>query len=157
MMQFHKAMAIWMIALFGLWGCSKAPPSGPSPERVKALEDDLKSAYAQRDQVNSKLRNSEVNVASHEKEIERLQGIVKQTSHERDDAQNMIKVRTTERDALQTQYESFRKTLKDLIGQAEVTLNRPVETTPTTTVEGPKLGGPALLGATAIPMTPAGY
>jgi len=57
----------------------------------------------------------------------------------------MIKTRTSERDTVQTQYETFRKSLKDLIGNAEAALPnaKPANTGVAATTEpaGPRLSG----------------
>ena len=44
---------------------------------------------------------------------------------ERDTLKAEVKVRTSERDALQVHYESFRKNIKELLGQAESSLGAP--------------------------------
>ena len=42
---------------------------------------------------------------------------------ERNDLQLALKLRTGERDAVAVQYETFRKTIKDLLGQADAAAN----------------------------------
>ena len=63
MTRANKALAILMVAAFGLWGCAQGPAHGPAAaEKIKALEgkcskleDDYKSVAAARDQLRKKL------------------------------------------------------------------------------------------------------
>jgi hypothetical protein len=54
------------------------------------------------------------------------------TVKERDELRAQLKTRTTELVLLSNQFESFRKSLKDLIGQTEAALNKPPGVTGTT-------------------------
>ena len=124
MTRYHKAVGVFLVTVFGLWGCARGPATNgnTSNDKVRALEaktakleEDLKNALASKDQLRKKLSDSEDAQNQLQHEIERINTMVK----ERD---NMIKTRTTERDLVQTQYESFRKNLKELLGQAEAAL-----------------------------------
>ncbi len=123
MTRYHKALGVFLVTLFGLWGCARGPAtSSNTTDRIKALEaktakleEDLKAALALNNQLRKKLSDSEDAQTQLQNEIGRLNAVVK----ERD---NMIQTRTTERDTVQTQYEGFRKSLKELIGQAEAAL-----------------------------------
>jgi uncharacterized coiled-coil DUF342 family protein len=109
----NKALVVAIVATLGLWGCARGPVNGPgAAERIKSLEykvakleDDFRAAAAARDQVRKKL----------DQEVARLQITVK----ERDDLRKQLTVRTTERDTVQTQYDQFRKGLRDLLGQMD--------------------------------------
>lgn len=142
MTRYHKALGVFLVTLFGLWGCARTPASNANAtnDRIKALEaktakleEDLKAALALKDQFRRKLTEAEDAQNQLQHEIERLNSVVK----ERD---AMIKTRTGERDLVQTQYESFRKNLKDLIGQAESALPnaKPATTGVAATPDKPK-------------------
>lgn len=108
-----------IVALAGLWGCAQGP-SAAQVERLKALESkaarleaDFRTAATARDQFRQSLTQAE-------DQIQKLQLVVK----ERDELQVALKVKTSERDQVSAQYESFRKTIRDLVGQAEATVLR---------------------------------
>lgn len=112
-------------------GCAKPAASvGPKTDgdkfkaleaRVAKLEEDLRSATAERD-------GAVARAASFEQKwkAEASRAIV--FEKERDAARHALIARTTERDTLQVQFDGFRKNLKDLIGQAE-TAARPTPLT----------------------------
>jgi hypothetical protein len=60
---------------------------------------------------------------------------------ERDDLRVQLKVRTTERDQVSNQYEQFRKSLRDLVGQAESAVLRFSDGEPVTIAIGPRANG----------------
>jgi chromosome segregation ATPase len=124
MSRYHKALGMFVITLFGLWGCSRGSTSSGSGDkpnleaRLHKVEDELKSAAAARDQNRRKLIEAEEVAVELQQEIDRLRQIVK----ERDELKGDLKARTLERDQLQVQYDNFRRNIKDLLGQAETTL-----------------------------------
>jgi len=116
MSRAHKALAILVVSTLGLWGCAKGPGSSSS-ERIKALEakvsrleGDVKLGETAREQLRKKL-------ATAEDQLNKLQ-------KEREELEKTLTVRTTERDTLQTQYDGFRKNLRELLGTAETTAPR---------------------------------
>ena len=134
MSRAHKALAILVVSTLGLWGCAKGPGSNGA-ERVKALEakvnrleGDLKVGESAREQVRKKLATAEEHLA-------KLQ-------HDRDDLEKTLTARTSERDNLQTQFEQFRKNLRDLLGQAEASVPRYLPPPVTVTATGPAPGKP---------------
>jgi septal ring factor EnvC (AmiA/AmiB activator) len=124
MSRAHKALAILVVSTLGLWGCAKGPTSSSS-ERIKALEakvsrleGDVKLGETAREQLRKKL-------ATADEQLNKLQ-------KDRDELDKSLTVRTSERDTLQTQYDGFRKSLRDLLGTAESTAPRylpPITTT----------------------------
>ncbi len=113
MSRAHKALAILVVSTLGLWGCAKGPGSS-GPERIKALEakvsrleGDVKLGETAREQLRKKL-------AAAEEHLTKLQ-------KDRDELDKTLTARTSERDNLQSQYEQFRKSLRDLLGNAETT------------------------------------
>ncbi len=110
-----RAAAVLFVSLLGLWGCAQGPTATAQAERIKSLEAkvarleaDFRTAAATRDQLRAQL-------AQAEDLAQKLPTVVK----ERDDLKAQLKLRTGERDQLAAQYETFRKSIKDLIGQAE--------------------------------------
>lgn len=143
MSQYQKILAVLAVVMVGIWGCAQGPAGGASAEKVKALEnkvarleEDFRAATAARDQFRKKLADTEAVAAQLRQEVDSLTPVVK----ERDDLQALLKVRTTERDQLTNQFDGFRKSLKDLLGATEATLNK--GNVPANTVSKPK--GPNL-------------
>lgn len=134
MSRSHQAIAVLLVALFGLWGCSKAPTDGGiSAEKLKAvetklakLEDDFRAASSARDQLRKKLSAAEENQVELQSQIDRLAKDVKIKDE-------LIEKRTSERDLTAMQYENFRKGLKDLIIKAEESIAKPESTSPNST------------------------
>lgn len=131
MTQYQKALAVMVVAVLGIWGCAQGPAS--PGEKVKSLEakvnrleDDFKAAAAARDQFKKKLVESENMTVQMRQELDAIQ-------KEREELRTTVKTRTAERDNLSNQFETFRKNLKDLIGQTEAALAKPANP-PTATV-----------------------
>jgi predicted nuclease with TOPRIM domain len=141
MTRYHKALGVFLVTLFGIWGCARGPATSganATNDRIKALEaktakleEDLKSALALKDQLRKKLSETEDAQNQQQREIERLTTVLKD--------------RTSERDVVQAQYEAFRKNLKELIGSAEAALPnaKPAASGVAATAEP---AGPALTG-----------
>jgi hypothetical protein len=164
MTRTNKIIFFLLVVGMGIYGCAKTPPgnarseSNSSPEaRAQRWEEDFRAAAAARDQYRQKLLTAEEKQAQLQKQLdqERLHA-----ASERETLKAELKLRSTERDSLQTQYDGFRKNLKDLLVQAEVSLNPNVPAIPsiptipvppsttTTTI-------PALIGSQAAPSTPS--
>ncbi len=144
MNRFSRAVAVLSVTLIGLWGCAQGPTATAQAERIKALEAkngrlevDFRAAAGARDQLRQQL-------AQAEEHIQRLQSIVK----ERDELKIQVKLRTSERDQVAIQFETFRKSLKELVGQAESAVLRLPDGSPVTVTAGPRAAavgeGPAL-------------
>ena len=86
--------------------------------RVQRLEEDLRAAAAARDSFRLKLTQAEERQTA-------LQRQLAAATVERDGLKAEVKARATERDALQAYYDTFRKNIKDLIGQAESSIRTP--------------------------------
>jgi chromosome segregation ATPase len=154
----HKALGFVLVLLVGAWGCSKVPTTAadeknPSLEaKAKRLEEDFRAAAAARDQFRQKLVAMEEKLASAESRATQLQNQFEESrsafasaSLERETLKTDLKARTTERDNLATQYDTFRKSIKNLLGQAETTLNGPTSpTVPAVSVSTPATTGAAL-------------
>ena len=118
------------IIAVGIWGCAQAGPSqgASTADRLKALEiksskleEDFRAVAAVRDQLRRKLAAAEEQQQQLQRQAEEQQ---KTFSRQRDEFRRQLAARTTERDALVTQLEQFRKNLKDLLGQVEASLPR---------------------------------
>jgi TolA-binding protein len=87
---------------------------------------------AARDQLRKKLAAADEERARLEQELEQQQAILK----ERDELRQQLGIRTSERDAIQAQYDQFRKNIRALLGQAEsaaATTGQPVSSAKPTT------------------------
>jgi uncharacterized coiled-coil DUF342 family protein len=124
MTRANKALVVMVVAAAGLWGCAQGPANSASAslERIKALEskctkleDDYRAVASARDQLRKKLTTTEEERKQLQQELNARLGVVK----ERDELQQQVATRTAERDALQAQFETFRKGIKNLLGQAE--------------------------------------
>lgn len=124
-----KTLAILAVACLGIWGCAQGPAGAKGDaERIKALEaknarleDDYRAVTASRDQLRKKLASVEQQQAQLRTEIDQLQI----AAQERDQLQQQVKLRITERDSVQTQFDEFRKSIRNLLGQAEAAVSRP--------------------------------
>jgi hypothetical protein len=134
----HKSLILTIVMCLGLWGCARGPVSTAAAERMKALEykvakleDDFHAAAAARDELAQALKTADEQRTRLENEVLKLQVIVK----ERDELKRVCAVRTAERDNLQSQYDVFRKSIRELLGQAETALAPPASLgQPVTTV-----------------------
>lgn len=114
------------LAVFALW-ISNPRPNRERLEHLRALEsrlvkveEDFRLAARLRDMYHGKVKQIEQDKAALANQIDDL-------VRERDDMKREALARTQERDAMQSQYDGFRKNLRDLIYQADAALptNRP--------------------------------
>jgi chromosome segregation ATPase len=138
----NKALVVALVASLGLWGCARGPANSAA-ERIKALEykvdkleEDFRAAAAARDILRQKLTSVEEQRTRLENQVTQLQLVVK----ERDELRKQFAARTGERDALQAQYEQFRKSIRDLLGQAETAASAIVPQ-PVTVASSPQAPG----------------
>lgn len=115
MPRHYKVFGFLLVTILGVYGCAKAPGSSTPTEgnatataKAQKLEEDYRAAVAARDQFRQKLVAAEQQQANTQRELEQ--------------ARNEAKARTGERDAVNAQYEAFRKNLKELIGNADASL-----------------------------------
>lgn len=131
-----RAAAVLIVSLLGLWGCAQGPSATAQAERIKALETktarleaDFRTAAAARDQLRQQLVESQ-------DQVQKLQVVVK----ERDELTVQVKLRTGERDQVSAQYETFRQSIKDLVGQADAAVLRFPNGSPVTVTIGARAG-----------------
>jgi len=130
MRRILPSLGVLLLAVFGAWGCAKAPEQpAAAAERFKALEakstrleGDLRAASAVREQLRQQLAEGETNQIKLRDEVDRLNAVVK----ERDalkkqvaDLNGQLKARTTERDAAVAQFNNFRQILRAQLDQME--------------------------------------
>jgi chromosome segregation ATPase len=123
MTRASKAFVVCVVATLGLWGCAQGPvASKASTEKVKALEarchkleDECKQTAAARDQVKRKLVEVEEQRQKALKEVEQKRALLR----ERDELKGQLEQRTSERDAMQNQFESFRQGVRSLLKDAD--------------------------------------
>jgi hypothetical protein len=126
-----KIMGFILVTLFGAYGCTQAPGgsdrSSSPAAKLQRLEEDLKATAAARDQFKQKLFEAENRQAQIQRQL--------------DSERAQLKARTSERDTIATQYDGFRKNLKELLGQAESALGNPSGSI-----------SPTIIGAEVAPM-----
>lgn len=133
MSRANKALVFLVLVVCGLWGCAQGPTNGAaSQERIKALEskctkleDDYRAVATARDQLRKKLVAADEERTNLERELEQ------QTlaARDRDDLRQQLSTRTSERDQLQNQFDQFRKSIRNLLGQADsaaTSLSQPI-------------------------------
>ncbi len=143
MARSHKIFGFLFVTFLGAYGCAKGPTapteSSTAAAKMQKLEDDHRTAIASRDQMRLRLATVEDQSAKTKKDLEQqLEQTRTASATERDALKAEVKVRTGERDALQMQYEGFRKTLRDMLGSADTAvgkMNLPL-TQPTATTIG---------------------
>jgi septal ring factor EnvC (AmiA/AmiB activator) len=123
MARHYKVLGFLLVALLGAYGCAKGPGSAASTEsnstttvKAQKLEEDYRAAIAARDQLRQKLVAAEEQQAKAQRELEQARAAA---ATEREALKNELKARTGERDAVNAQFETFRKNLKDLLGNAD--------------------------------------
>ncbi len=132
MARSHKILGFLLVTLLGAYGCAKGPGAAVTTEnnattnaKVQKLEEDYRSAVAARDQFRQKLATSEEQSAKAKKELElQLEQTKIVAATERDALKAEVRARTGERDMLQTQYEMFRKTLREMLGTADTVVGK---------------------------------
>jgi len=140
MTRSHKVLGFLFVAMLGLYGCAKGPAANGEKaaleSKVQRLEEDFRAAAAARDSFRTRLLAAEEKLTQTTKSLEQATATVSQERRERDSTRAELKTRTQERDSLQTQYDGFRKNIKELLGSAEAALNAPANPTPPTVVVG---------------------
>jgi septal ring factor EnvC (AmiA/AmiB activator) len=120
MLRTSHAIGFMFVLMVGLWGCSRGPSAATLAERIKTLEakcsrleSDFRAAAATRDQLRVQLTQSE-------DQIVKLQQVVK----ERDELKTQLTLKISERDQVASQFDAFRQSLRELVGQAEAAAMR---------------------------------
>lgn len=117
-----KILGFILVTLVGAYGCAKGPGASTTENNSSAtakaqkLEDDYRTAIAARDQFRQKLVAAEEQQAKVQRELEQTRATA---AAEKEALKGEVKARTGERDALNVQFEGFRKNLKDLLGTAD--------------------------------------
>lgn len=116
-----KILGFVLVTFVGAYGCAKGP--GATTEnnttataKAQKLEDDYRTAIAARDQFRQKLVAAEEQHAKTQRELEQTRAAA---AAEKEALKSEVKARTGERDALNVQFEGFRKNLKELLGTAD--------------------------------------
>lgn len=134
----HKVLGFLFVTMLGLYGCARGPGGNNEKAaleaKVQRLEEDFRAAAAARDSFRTRLIAAEEKLTQTTKSLENATASASKDRKDRDAAR-------AERDTLQTQYDGFRKNIKELLGSAEAALNPP-SVPPTVVVGAP---------ATAIP------
>lgn len=142
----------FLLACVAGGACAKVPAGPPGADRAAALEakaqrleEDFRAAAIARDQFRQKLAAAEDQLAAVEARIAQLlrqldesRGALAAVTRERDALKADLTARTAERDAVTAQYDAFRKSLRELLGQAESA--RVVPTAPGVATAGPTTG-----------------
>jgi hypothetical protein len=168
MTRVQKIVVYVLVLSAGLYGCAKNPSgsgsgsserNSSSEARLHRAEEDLKTAAAARDQYRQKLLAAEERQTQLQKQLDQERAAA---ATERDALKDEVKLHLTERDTVQSQYDGFRKGLRDLLAQAEGTLTPPVPNIPTIpappttppTAASPIT--PAVIGTQSVPSNPTG-
>jgi hypothetical protein len=120
MSRSRHAVGVLVIAVFGVWGCSRAPStdsgSAATAEKLKAvetklarLEDDFRATASARDQLSKRL------IAAEEARTA-LQLEMNKELKAKDEA---LQARTAERDQASNQLKSMKDGLRDLLTKME--------------------------------------
>jgi len=116
MSRAQKALSVLVVACLGLWGCAQGAANGhASAQRMRALESKLakvetefRAVVADREQVRKHL-------AATEQDRDKLRASAKQC----DELRQQLTARTSERDSVQSQFDQFRKEIRNLLGRAD--------------------------------------
>ena len=126
MRRSQKIIGFLLVALLGAYGCAKGPVTQATGDtdklaqaQVQRLEDDFRAAAAARDQFRQKMLAAEDQQVKLRADLDQGRAAA---ARDREALALQLKTHTAERDNLQAQYEVFRKSLKELLGQAETAL-----------------------------------
>jgi chromosome segregation ATPase len=131
MSRSHKVLGFLFVSMLGLYGCARGPAAGSTGDRaaldakIQRLEEDFRSAASARDAFRQRLLAAEDKLAQVQKSLDQAKAATVQERRDRDSARAELTARTRERDSLQTQYDGFRKNIKELLGTAEAALTSP--------------------------------
>ena len=126
MPRHYKVLGFLLVTMLGIYGCAKGPGGSASTEsnsaptaKVQKLEEEYRAALSARDHFRQKLVAAEEQQARTQQELEQARAAA---ATEREALKNEVKARIGERDAVNSQYETFRKNLKELIGNADTSI-----------------------------------
>ena len=119
----RHAVGVLLVAVFGLWGCSRAPSadsgSAATAEKLKAvetklarLEDDFRAAASARDQLSKKLLAAEEGRTALVVQVDRMGKDLRARDEQ-------ITQRTAERDQAAGQFKALKDELRELLAKAE--------------------------------------
>ena len=140
MTRSHKVLGFLLVAILGIYGCARTPAGPPdrtADAKVQRLEEDFRAAAAARDQFRQKLAQAEERQADLQRQVDRAAATAAAEKRAKETVQ-------AERDALQTQYDGFRRTIRDLLGQADAAMTSPTGPPPAF------VGGASLTSPTAV-------
>jgi chromosome segregation ATPase len=127
MTRSHKVLGFLFVAMLGLYGCARGPGSSADrtalETKIQRLEEDFRAAASARDSFRTRLLATEEKLTQTQKALDQTTATASQERQERDAARAELKTRTQERDTLQTQYDGFRKNIRELLGTAEAAMN----------------------------------
>lgn len=149
MTRSHKVLGFLLVAIFGIYGCARTPTASPEAKaaaeaKVQRLEEDFRAAAAARDSFRARLLQAEERQAQLQRQVEQATTTAATERADKESARADLRTRTAERDGLQTQYEGFRRTIRDLLGQADSAAANPTGAVPTF------VGVPSLAAPTAV-------
>ena len=149
MTRSHKVLGFLLVAILGIYGCARNPGAAAGGDKtieakVQRLEEDFRAAAAARDQFRQRLAQAEEKQADLQRQLDRTTAAATAERTAKEAAQADLRARTTERDSLQVQYDGFRRTIRDLLGQADAAMANPTGPAPAF------VGGPALHSPTAV-------
>jgi hypothetical protein len=150
MTRSHKVLGFLLVALLGIYGCAKSPGVGDpaaSEAKVQRLEEDFRAAASARDNFRAQLVQAQERQTQLQRQLDQATAAAAAERTQKEAARADLRARTAERDSLQTQYDGFRRTLRDLIGQADAALANPSAPLPAF-VGGPGLHTPTAAAAT---------
>lgn len=148
MTRAKHALIAMVVAVIGSWGCARSTPPTTAVhhlDRLKMLEtknakleEDFRAAAVARDQLRKQLADAQ----THQRQMRADWDEQARTlTREREELRREVAQRTGERDAMGVQYEQFRKSIRELLGQAETALSRPVDQPPVTTANAAAVPG----------------
>ena len=147
MTRSHKVLGFLLVAILGIYGCARTPTGGDTrlaETKVQRLEEDFRAAATARDEYRKQLTQAQERQVELQRQLDQANAAAAAERTAKDAARAELRTRTTERDSLQTQYDGFRRTIRDLLGQADAAMANPTAPLPAF------VGGPALHTPTAV-------
>lgn len=126
MTRSHQVLGLLLAALVGVYGCHRAAGGSADGGRlaqleakVQRLEEDFRATAAARDAARKQLAATQAELAQARKQLTEATAAAAGLRQEREEAAAALAARTAERDGVQAQYDAFRRSLRDMLGQAE--------------------------------------
>lgn len=129
MTRSRNVLGLLLLTLAGVWGCARVPGGSPdaaagaraaqAEARAQRLEEDFRAVASARDAARKGLAAAAAERDEARQKLTEATAAADDLRRKGEAAEAALAGRTAERDAVQTQFDAFRRSLRDMLGQAE--------------------------------------